>query len=516
MDKKTVILSVIAAIISMGIIYIGANPNTTPAKILGIMERSSEPRQLYHVYLGGKSLGLIESKEDLEKYIDEKQGTIKEKYNVKKVYIPNGLDIVREITYDDELYTTEEIYKKIAEQEAGQSFTIDGYQITIAGYEKATEDGGTEITEDRVIYVLEKELFTNSVEKTIKSFIPEEDYDNFINETQEEIVDTGTLIEDLYIKNNITITKTRIPADANIFLTEEDLCKYLLFGTTEEQATYVVREGDTISDIAFNNKLSPDEFLIANTSYKTANDLLYPGKVVTLGIIQPQFDTVEETHVVSKKVKARETVYEDDDTQYAGYEKVKEEGSDGESLVTEKIQLINGEIVSTVPVGEEITIAPVNRVIVRGTKKYQISWGGSTSYSVEVPVGIGSWVWPTNAPYTVTSEFAYRWGKFHKAIDITGTGYGSPIKAANNGIVVTSAYNGTNGNYIIIKHANGYFTEYAHLASRSVQKGAVVYANDQIGTMGNTGYAQGVHLHFGLWTGSPYTGTPLNPRSLYR
>ncbi|MDE5586779.1 MAG: peptidoglycan DD-metalloendopeptidase family protein, partial [Bacilli bacterium] len=271
-----------------------------------------------------------------------------------------------------------------------------------------------------------------------------------------------------------------------------------------------------ITDIAFNNKLSPDEFLIANTSYKTANDLLYPGKIVTLGIIQPQFDTVEETHVVSKKVKSRETVYEDDDTQYAGYERVKEEGSDGESLITEKIQLINGEIVSTVPVKEEITVSPVNKVIVRGTKKYQVSWGGSISPSVDVPVGIGSWVWPTNAPFTVTSEFSYRWGKLHKAIDITGTGYGSPIKAANNGIVVTSAYNGTNGNYIIIKHANGYFTEYAHLATRYVQKGQVVYANDQIGTMGNTGYAQGVHLHFGLWTGAAYTGTPLNPRSLYQ
>lgn len=515
MDKKTVIFTIIAGFIAAGILYIGANPSTTSAKILGIIGRESHPYQLYHVYLGGKSIGLIESKKDLEEYIDTMQGAIKKKYNVNKVYVPKDLDIVQEITYNHNISTIEEIYNKIERIKGGKSFTIDGYKITINGYEKATEDGGTEITDNKVIYVLDKKIFTNSVEKTIKSFIPEEEYDNFLNETQETIEETGKLIEDLYIKNNITISKTRIPTNVDIFLTEEDLCKYLLFGTVEDQEKYIVKEGDTISDIAFNHKLSPDEFLIANTSYKTENDLLYPGQTVTLGIIQPQFDTVEETHVVSKKTKARETVYEDDNTQYAGYEQVKQEGSDGMSLVTEKIQLINGEITSTVPVKEEVITAPVNKIIVRGTRKYQISSGGS-SYHVEVPVGIGSWVWPTNAPYTITSEFGYRWGKLHKAVDITGTGYGSPIKAANNGVVVISSYTRTNGNYIVIKHSNGYFTEYAHLAARYVRQGDVVYANDVIGTMGNTGFAQGVHLHFGLWTGAPYTGTPLNPRSLYR
>lgn len=517
MDKKTIIFALIAAILSAGVIYIGANPSTTYAKVLGIVGRESIPRQLYHVYLGEKSLGLIESRDELEDYIDKIQVEIKEKYNVKKVYIPNDLDIVQEITYDDNISTIEEIYNRIQEEKGGESFTIDGYKITIDGYEKETEEGETITTDDVVFYVLDKEVFTNSVEKTIKSFIKEEDYEAFLNETQEAIPEngTGTIIEDLYIKNNITISKTRIPSNGNIYLTEEEMSKYLLFGTTKDQSTYIVKAGDTISDIAFNNKLSPEEFLIANTSYKTVNDLLYPGKVVTLGIIQPQFDTIEETHVVSERVKYKETIYEDDPNQYTGYEKVKTEGSDGLSLVTEKIQLVNGEITSTVPAGEKVIVEPVNKVIVRGTKKYEVITGGA-GYQVEVPVGIGSWVWPTNAPYRVTSTFAWRWGKLHKGIDITSTGYGAPIKAANNGIVVVSSYNGTNGHYIIIKHANGYFTEYAHMASRNVKKGDVVYANDILGGMGDTGYAFGIHLHFGLWTGAPYTGTPLNPMSLYQ
>ena len=87
MDKKTFILTVIAIFISSAILYISANPTTISAKLLGIVGRESEPRQLYHIYLGGKSLGLIESKEELEKYIDEVQVEIKEKYNVNKVVL---------------------------------------------------------------------------------------------------------------------------------------------------------------------------------------------------------------------------------------------------------------------------------------------------------------------------------------------------------------------------------------------------------------------------------------------
>lgn len=45
------------------------------------------------------------------------------------------------------------------------------------------------------------------------------------------------------------------------------------------------------------------------------------------------------------------------------------------------------------------------------------------------------WAWPTEKPYTITTYFEYRWGSFHDALDIY-VGYGSPIYAANNGVVV--------------------------------------------------------------------------------
>lgn len=513
MDKKTTILTIIALIITGVVVYLGSNPTTTYAKILG-MTSSNEPRQLYHIYLGGESLGLIESREELESFIDEKQSVIKDKYQVDKVYVPNDLDIVQEITYDENISSIEEIYEKIQEKKGSEAFTIDGYKIVIDGIEKETEGGETVTTPDIVLYVLDKEIFTNSVEKTITSFIDEDSYQDFLNDTQEEIQETGTIIEDLYIQNNISIHKGRIPTEEKIYLTEDELSKYLLFGTIEDQATYTVQEGDTIEDIAFNNKLSPEEFLIANTEYNTTSDLLYPGKEVVLGVIQPQFDTVEETHVVSKKTVEIQTVYEDDPNQYTGYERVKQEGSEGLSLVTEKQKLVNGEITSVVPVSEEVLVPSVNKIIVRGTKQRVNSSTSITNQ--EVPVGVGSWVWPTTVPYTISSSFGYRWGKLHEGIDISGIGRGSPIKATNNGLVVQSGYTRTNGNYIVIAHSNGYYTMYAHMNSRIREAGDVVMAGDQIGTAGDSGFATGVHLHFAIYRGMPYRGgVPISPFNIF-
>lgn len=209
-----------------------------------------------------------------------------------------------------------------------------------------------------------------------------------------------------------------------------------------------------------------------------------------------------------------ETIYKDDDTQYVGYEKVEQDGKDGLALVTEKIQLVNGEIQDTVQANSVVLSPSINKIVVRGTKRYSSS---SLGPNVDVPVGIGSWVWPTNSPYTISSYFSWRWGKHHDAVDITGSGYGSPIKAANNGIIVQSGYTSTNGNYIIIAHQNGYYTMYAHMAARYKQVGNIVMAGDQIGTMGNTGFAYGVHLHFGLYNGYPFRGgVAINPLNLYK
>ena len=475
----------------------------------GFTTISNKPNEVYRVYLKGKSLGIIKSKTSLEKYIDEKQKEIKEKYKVKKVYIPTELDIIKEITYERNLKTNEEIYELIKDN---SSFTIDGYVVKIKGIDSKNNEGKIIKGKTQSIYVIDKKTFTDSIEKTVKSFIKEEDYNNYANGTQKKIETTGRIIENLYIKNKITIKKDKIPINKDIYQTEEDLSKYLLFGTTKDQEKYVVKDGDTIPDVAFNNKISVEEFLIANPDLQSENALLAPGQTVTLGILKPQFSLVEEDHVVKDEEQNFSTKTEEDPNQYTNYSVVKQAGVKGLNRVTQKVQKVNGETVSLVSVSQEVLKEPIEEIIVKGTKRQ--TWSGGYGNLI---ITKGMFGWPATCS-TVSSGFGWRWGTLHDGTDIAGCGYGSNIFAAESGEVVTVSYKYDNGQYITIKHDNGYYTMYAHLCSGCVyvKQGDRVQRGQPIGGMGQTGFATGVHLHFAIWTGPPYAGgTALNAMAFY-
>ena len=488
MNKKTIFITFICLILSSLVFFVG-------------YKKMDNPQELYRVYLKGETIGYIENKELLEKYIDDAQVSLKEKYNVDKVYAPNELDVIKEVTYNQKISTEEEIYEKIKDK---SPFTINGYKITIKGIKTVDEEQGEITTEDIVVYVLDKELFNEAVKNTVEVFVPEENYNNFVNNTQKEITDVGTIIEDIYIKNEITIKEGRISTEETIFTDLDELNKYLLFGTTEEQQKYTVKDGDIISDIAYNNKLSVEEFLIANPEFTSANNLLYEGQIVNLGLINPMFNLIEEDHVVEIQTQKYDTIIEYDSSLLVGYEKVTQQGVDGTVKVTKKVQKSNGEIESAVITNTEVVKPTVSKIVVKGSK-------------VIPTVGnVGVWYWPTNKPYIITSTYGWRWGKLHEGLDISGTGYGSPIYAANNGTIEKAGYTSTNGNYIYINHNNGYYSIYAHLASINVTVGQAVSMGDKIGTMGQSGYAFGTHLHFGIYKGYPFVGGySVNPLSFY-
>lgn len=481
MIKKNIVYILLSLLISSAIFLVG-------------YQKTNKPIDLYHVYLKGETIGYIKNKELLEEYIDNEQVELKEKYNVNKVFLPNELDIVKEVTYGKKISTEEEIYEKI---KGISPFTINGYTITIKGLEKSNEeDGSKEIQPDKKIYVLDKEIFTKALKNTISVFISDNDYDNFINKTQPELKDVGSLIEDIYIKNQITISSGRISAEEKIFTDADELNRFLLFGTLEKQKEYVVEAGDSIKEIAYKNQLSVNEFLIANPEFTSENNLLYEGQKVNLGLINPQFVLVEEDHVVELQNDSYETKIEYDDSILVGYEKVSQEGENGQSRVTKKVQKENGSITSVVVTKREIIKQAVPKIIVKGNK-------------VVPNIGnVGLWRWPASEPSCITSPFGWRWGKHHNAVDISCSGWDSPIFAANNGTVevANSSRPWPNGNYIVINHNNGYYTIYAHLEDVYVTEGQTVSMGEIIGTMGHTGNATGTHLHFGIAVGFPDRG----------
>ena len=112
-------------------------------------------------------------------------------------------------------------------------------------------------------------------------------------------------------------------------------------------------------------------------------------------------------------------------------------------------------------------------------------------------------------PYVgqITSRFGPRWGRRHTGTDMCGD-VGDPIKAADNGVVITAEYQANGyGNIIIVDHQNGVHTWYAHLDGFSVAEGDVVQKGDEIGKLGNTGKSTGPHLHFEVRK----NGNPVDP-----
>lgn len=120
-------------------------------------------------------------------------------------------------------------------------------------------------------------------------------------------------------------------------------------------------------------------------------------------------------------------------------------------------------------------------------------------------VGTGVFIWPTDG--RVIAGYDYVPEANHPGIDIDGE-EGDAIYAADNGVIVYAGWNSWGyGNMIVVNHANGWQTLYAHLSGYYVACGQFVFQGNTIGAMGSTGNSTGSHLHFEMMV----NGVHVNP-----
>jgi murein DD-endopeptidase MepM/ murein hydrolase activator NlpD len=111
----------------------------------------------------------------------------------------------------------------------------------------------------------------------------------------------------------------------------------------------------------------------------------------------------------------------------------------------------------------------------------------------------GKMVMPSGGP--ITSPFGNRfhpvlgYSRFHAGTDF-GAEHGSPILAAETGIVIMAGWYGGYGNAVILDHGGGLTTLYAHASRLDVSEGDTVRKGDAIAAVGTTGLSTGPHLHF--------------------
>ena len=151
----------------------------------------------------------------------------------------------------------------------------------------------------------------------------------------------------------------------------------------------------------------------------------------------------------------------------------------------------------------------------------EILWEGFDTMAIHLPkldpstilepimLELPRFTWPTPVTARPSSHYGPRRRRFHYGLDLA-LPTGEPIYAAFDGVVRISKRNKSYGHLVIIHHANGLETYYAHMSKRNVSAGDHVKSGDIIGLCGNTGRSYGSHLHFEI----RYMGLAMNPENV--
>lgn len=228
-------------------------------------------------------------------------------------------------------------------------------------------------------------------------------------------------------------------------------------------SVYVVQEGDTLSVIAGMFDVSTNTIIWAND---IKGGVVRPGQeliILPITGIQHKVATGDTLGSLAKK-------YQSDSRDIAQYNNLPDDAT-----------LVVGE---TVIIPDGVVPAPVTKAV---SSKAQVTQKTAAS---------GYYSWPVAGGRLTQGIHGLN------GVDIGGTKEGAAVLAAADGIVIVArdngGWNGGYGNYVVIKHANGTQTLYAHAQTGSIRVsvGASVAKGQTIAGVGQTGKATGLHLHF--------------------
>jgi murein DD-endopeptidase MepM/ murein hydrolase activator NlpD len=316
----------------------------------------------------------------------------------------------------------------------------------------------------------------------------EADASSILDGVKKHYLTEGSQVVSASFKENVIVTQSAMSA-ADI-MKPADAVNLIITGTKEPKV-YTVQDGDTLWDIAVANGMSPSELAAANPGFEP--DTLKIGQQLNLFQVKP-YVTVQTKEVVAATEKVDyKTVYENTNTLYKGEVKVKTAGVYGTKEVRTEVTKENGVIVASAQLDSAVTAQPQDQVALKGTK------------SIATFTGSGSLSSPL-ARIEISSAYGSRGGGRHTGVDFRNP-KGTPILAADDGVVIAVTNHGSPGKTVKLSHGNGLETWYEHCNTISVSVGQVVHKGEQIATVGATGNATGYHLHFEVRK----NGVPQNP-----
>jgi murein DD-endopeptidase MepM/ murein hydrolase activator NlpD len=239
---------------------------------------------------------------------------------------------------------------------------------------------------------------------------------------------------------------------------------------------YTVRSGDTLTGIASRYDVSMMTIWWAN--HLTAKDQLHVGQRLVIPPVNGLVVTV----------KAGDTL----DTLAAHY-KVTADAIVAANELTDT-NLIVGEVL-VMPGAKGAPIPTPKVTTVAKSSGSRSSSSGTSSYTS------GTWHWPVIGGGNYVSQ--YFWSG-HPAVDIAAQ-YGTPIVAPRGGTVIHAGWSSDGCGYNVkMSIGGGLYLEMCHMSAVRVSVGQAVAKGQQIGNVGQSGWATGPHVHVAVWVGYPW------------
>ena len=290
------------------------------------------------------------------------------------------------------------------------------------------------------------------------------------DESETEVVSEATSDVRL-LKADTTIDPMAARGGGDLIVEEGALVSGGLFGDdiidseayeSGEISVYVVREGDTLSQIA-------EMFEV------TSNTILWANNLSSATAIQPG-----DSLVILPIIGVRHVV------------------KDGDSLssIAKKYEGDSDEILSYNQLASADDLVVGNTLVIPGGNMHRPTQ--NRAGKVAAPTKVSGAAFATNLMHPLPGSVRTQGIHGYNAVDF-GAPVGTPIRAAAAGQVILSksgGWNGGYGTYLVIEHNNGTQTLYSHNSRNVVGVGAYVNAGETVAYVGSTGRSTGPHLHF--------------------
>lgn len=265
-------------------------------------------------------------------------------------------------------------------------------------------------------------------------------------------------------------------------------------GTTVLPNPYVVAPGDSLSSIASQQHVEGGWQALYETNRQTVGgnpDMIFPGQRLTLRITAaPPAQNPEKPPRTAEPVKPVEPAGQQDKPETKpgnkpdGKPQAKPEAKPGPEQAAKPAQ------------------PPAKPAEKPASTEQKPASGGFTA---PVDAGLGT------AYHVAGSSWS---SGYHTGVDFP-VPTGTAIKAVGPGTVESAGWAGAYGYQVVIKHADGRYSQYAHLSALGVKAGQQVSGGQRIGRSGSTGNTTGPHLHFEMRT-SPAYGSDIDPLKYLR